>query len=151
MIDLTGKTVLVTGVCGFIFSNFIRRAVYEYPKTHWVGVDKLVKPYNTDRILCGPTNYVFHIADIADAHTMRRIFEVRKPDLVINGAAESFVDTSIVDIMPFLHTNVEGVQTVINCCLEHDVPLLHISTDEVYGQQEDIDDEGWVEIGRAHV
>jgi dTDP-glucose 4,6-dehydratase len=128
------KTVLVTGVCGFIFSNFIRTAVIRYPDTTWIGVDKLVKDYNIDNIFKYP-NYKFHIADIADKHTMDRIFQIHKPGLVINGAAESFVDNSITNILPFLHSNILGVQTIVDCCLENKAELLQVSTDEVYGQQ----------------
>jgi dTDP-glucose 4,6-dehydratase len=141
---IAGKTILVTGVCGFIFSNFIRKVTIEYPDTNWIGVDKLVKDYNINNMFqC--KNYQFYLADIADRHTMSRIFQLTKPDIVINGAAESFVDSSITDIFPFLHTNIIGTQVVINCCLEYNSQLLHISTDEVYGQKLSLNTEGWIE------
>lgn len=138
------KTILVTGVCGFIFSNFIRQVTKQYPNINWIGVDKLVKDENINHMFSAD-NYTFHLADIADKHTMNRIFQLHKPDAVINGAAESFVDSSITDIFPFLQTNIIGTQVIINCCLEYNSTLLHISTDEVYGQKLSQDEPGWIE------
>ena len=129
------KTILVTGVCGFIFSNFIRHVTKFYPGYRWVGVDKLVKEFNMDNMYEHP-GYKFYVADISDKHTMERIFQIEKPDIVIGGAAESFVDNSITDIMPFLQSNVIGTQVLINACLKFNVTkYIHISTDEVYGEQ----------------
>jgi dTDP-glucose 4,6-dehydratase len=143
-VNLTNKTVLVTGACGFIFSNFVRRVTRDYPQTQWVGVDKLVKLTSWLNWF-DASNYRCHIADIADAHTMRRIVEHHKPDLVIHGAAESFVDDSITDIQPFLRTNIIGTQNIVTACIDQGIPLLHISTDEVYGQKTDVYDEPWLE------
>jgi dTDP-glucose 4,6-dehydratase len=138
------KTILITGVCGFIFSNFIRN-VASLDQFRFVGVDKLVKTFNIDNMFEHP-NYKFYMADIADQHAMERIFQIEKPDIVIGGAAESFVDNSITDIMPFLHTNVIGTQVLINACLKFGVEkYIHISTDEVYGQQLNKDDIAWTE------
>lgn len=128
------KKILVTGVCGFIFSNFIKSQLNNSKYT-FVGVDKIVKDHNLENMIPETTHYKFYLADIADAHAMNRIFEIEKPDIVIGGAAESFVDNSITDILPFLHTNVLGTQILINCCLKYKARYLHISTDEVYGQQ----------------
>lgn len=127
------KTVVVTGVCGFIFSNFIRQ-VASNSNYRFVGVDKLVKEFNIDNMY-KHSNYKFYLADISDAHAMDRIFQIEKPDIVIGGAAESFVDNSITDIMPFLQSNVIGTQVLINACLKYNVEkYVHISTDEIYGQ-----------------
>lgn len=129
------KKILVTGTLGFIFSNFIRKVVEEYSEYKFVGVDKAVKDYNLDNMF-SHQNYNFYFADIADAHTLNNIFTLEKPNIVIGGAAESFVDNSITDILPFLHSNILGTQTLINMCLKHKIEkYIHISTDEVYGQQ----------------
>ncbi len=131
------KTILVTGVCGFIFSNFIRHVTAHYPHYRWVGVDKLVKDFNIDNMFYGP-GYKFYLADIADKHVMERIFQIEQPDMVIHGAAESFVDNSITNIDPFLHTNIIGTQCLIDMALKFKCEqFLHVSTDEVYGQQTD--------------
>lgn len=139
------KTVLITGTLGFIFSNFVRKVVPNYPEYRFVGVDKAVFPYNLENSY-KHHNYTFYLADISDKHTMNRIFDIEKPDFVIGGAAESFVDAAITNIDPFLHTNIIGTQSVIDCCLSHNVErYIHISTDEVYGQKMQIDGEGWKE------
>lgn len=145
MTNTAGKTILVTGVCGFIFSNFIRYVSIYFPQYTFVGVDKLVKDYNIDNMYEG-TNYKFYLADIADKHVMERIFQMEKPDIVIHGAAESFVDNSITNIDPFLHTNIIGTQCMIDCALKYKVSqFIHISTDEVYGQQFSKLDPAWKE------
>lgn len=137
------RKILITGSLGFIFSNFIRKVVDENPNFIFVGVDKAVKPYNLDNMYDGCK---FYLADIADAHAMDRIFQLEKPDIVIGGAAESFVDNSITNVMPFLHTNVIGTQTIIDCCLTYKVEkYIHISTDEIYGQKLSRDDRPWIE------
>lgn len=137
--------ILITGTLGFIGSNFIRTVTRRYPEYQWVGVDKAVYNYNLDNSF-EHLNYKFYLADIADQHTIERIFEIEKPDIVIGMAAESFVDNSITDIMPFLHTNVIGTQVLINASLKHKVNrYLHISTDEVYGQQLTKNNGGWTE------
>jgi dTDP-glucose 4,6-dehydratase len=137
------KTVLCTGTLGFIFSNFIRHAV-TLPGYRWVGVDKAARQYNLANWFEHP-DYRFYLADIADAHTIGTIFERERPDIVIGGAAESFVDDSITDIMPFLRTNVVGTQTLVNACLKYGARYVHVSTDEVYGQQLAKDAIGWTE------
>jgi len=134
------KKVLVTGTLGFIFSNFIRQV--DHPDYQFVGLDKAVKEYNLDNMTDGK----FYLTDIADAHTIDRIFTLEKFDIVIGGAAESFVDNSITDIMPFLHSNIIGTQVLINACLKHKVErYIHISTDEVYGQKLSRDERPWIE------
>lgn len=139
------KTILVTGVCGFIFSNFIKYVVNQSYGFRWIGVDKLVRKHNIDNMFNYP-GYKFYLADISDAHAMDRIFEIEKPDIVIGGAAESFVDNSITDIMPFLQSNVIGTQVLINSCLKYNVSkYMHISTDEVFGQKLSINDFPWTE------
>ena len=139
--------ILVTGTLGFIGSNFIRHVLkyyngYEY---QWVGLDKAVHSYNLENQII-KVNYNFYLADISDKHTIERIFEIEKPDMVIGMAAESFVDLSITDIMPFLQTNVIGTQVLINACLKYKVEkYVHISTDEIYGQQLSRSNQAWIE------
>lgn len=137
------STILVTGTLGFIFSNFIRHVV-KLPEHRWIGIDKAARAYNMDNWL-DDDRLQFYLADIADAHTIDRIFERERPDIVIGGAAESFVDDSITDIMPFLRSNIIGTQTLVGACLKYGARYIHISTDEVYGQQLAKDAIGWTE------
>jgi dTDP-glucose 4,6-dehydratase len=130
--------ILVTGTAGFIFSNFVRQV-----NANLVGLDKLVKEYNIDNLY---PDVKFYLADIVDAHSLDRIFKMERPDIVIGGAAESFVDNSITDVLPFLQTNIVGTQNLINACLKYGVEkYVHISTDEVYGQQTERDGVPWRE------
>lgn len=135
--------VLITGTLGFIGSNFIRYAC-NHTNLSLVGVDNAVYSYNLDNQFAHE-NYQFYLADISDKHIMNRIFEIEKPELVIGMAAESFVDNSITNIDPFLKTNIIGTQNLIDLCLKYQCRYLHISTDEVYGQQLSMDDAAWSE------
>lgn len=143
------KKVLVTGSCGFIFGNFIRKAIYDQnqkkeKKYVFASVDRVTD--NAVNSMYWNKNHTFHIADIRDQHVMNRIFEAERPDIVIHGAAETFVDTSLKDPNSFVSSNVLGTQVIINCCLKNKVErLIHISTDEVYGQLTSESDAAWTE------
>ena len=140
--------ILVTGSLGFIFSNFVRMWGGEKHSLSLVGLDKAVYDYNLNNAHSA-SNYTFYLADLGDSHILEKVFSLEKPDIVIGGAAESFVDNSITDIMPFLHTNVIGTQNLVNACLKHGVKkYVHISTDEVYGQQLTRDCIPWNEASR---
>jgi dTDP-glucose 4,6-dehydratase len=143
------KKVLVTGSCGFIFGNFIRKAIYDQnqkkeKKYAFASVDRVTN--NAVNSMYWNKNHAFHIADVRDEHVMERIFETERPDIVIHGAAETFVDTSLKDPNSFVSSNVLGTQVIINCCLKTNVErLIYISTDEVYGQLTSESDEAWTE------
>ncbi len=145
------KKVLVTGTCGFIFGNFIRKAIYDQNQKKpqdrqytFVSVDRVTA--NATNSMYWNKNHVFHPADLRDQHVMDVIFQFEKPDIVIHGAAETFVDTSLKDPNSFVTSNVLGTQVVINCCLKHKVErLIYISTDEVYGQLSSELDPAWKE------
>lgn len=128
------KKVLVTGSCGFIFSNFIRKVIDEYPQYEFISVDKIIAPNNFLNVL---GNHKLHVGDIADEHFMNMIFKLEKPDAIIHGAAESFVDDSIKHALPFIHSNVLGTQVMVDMSIKYGVEkFLYVSTDEVYGQLE---------------
>src|SRR5258708_27389 len=121
------KKVLLTGTCGFIFSNFIRRAIYERQPYSFVSIDRVAGNANA---LYSHKNHVFHLADLRDQHIIDKIFQFEQPDIVIHGAAESFVDSSLSDPNSFVTSNVLGTQVVINACVKHKVErLIYISTD----------------------
>lgn len=138
------KKVLITGTCGFIFSNFIRRVVkYDKQPYEFVSIDKVAGNANT---VYANKNHAFHIADLRDQHIVDKIFQFEQPDIVIHGAAESFVDYSLWDPNSFVTSNVLGTQVVINACVRHNVErLIYISTDEVYGQLTSESDPAWKE------
>lgn len=137
------KKVLLTGTCGFIFSNFIRKAFYEKQPYSFVSIDKVT---GTSNNFYFNQSHKFHIADLRDQHVIDKIFQFEQPDIVIHGAAESFVDHSLEDPNAFITSNVLGTQVVINACVKHKVgKLIYISTDEVYGQLTSESDVAWKE------
>ncbi|MBM3230715.1 dTDP-glucose 4,6-dehydratase [Candidatus Peregrinibacteria bacterium] len=130
--------LLITGGAGFIGSHFTLRHCKANPRDTVVVLDKLT--YAADKTLLDPVAgmMTFVEGDIADQALVGRIVEDFKIDTIINFAAESHVDNSINDATPFLHTNVIGTQALLEVVKTHPkVRLLHISTDEVFG---DIDD-----------
>lgn len=139
------KVVLCTGSCGFIFTNFLRIAVTKNKEDFkWASIDKLVPQHSIKNIYAN-RSHDFYIGDISDAHFIDRVFDIVKPDFVIHGAAESFVDDSIKSASAFVKSNVLGTQTLIDAAVRHQVErFFYISTDEVYGQLSD-NDQPWTE------
>src|SRR5919109_391223 len=126
--------LLVTGGCGFIGSNFIRWVLTEHPEDRVVNLDKLTYAGNPANLadLEQDARYSFVQGDIADADVVRDV--IRGVDAVVNFAAPSHVDRSILDADEFLKTNVIGVRVLLEAVRALRVPrLLHVSTDEVYG------------------
>jgi len=131
--------LLVTGAAGFIGSHFVLRHVEQYPNDEIVVLDKLT--YAADKSFLNPVidRITFVKGDIADQPLVERLLRKHSMDTVINFAAETHVDNSITDASPFLHTNVIGTQSLIEACRKHGAKLLHISTDEIFGDLEDGD------------
>lgn len=138
------KKVLVTGSCGFIIGNLVRKAVYEKQPYQLVSIDKVST--NALNSMYWNKNHTFHIADIRDQHIIDVIFQFEKPDVVIHGAAETHVDLSLTDPNAFVTSNVLGTQVIVNACVKHKVDkLIYISTDEVYGHLTDESSPSWTE------
>ncbi len=128
--------ILITGGCGFIGANFIRYFNRRHPRYRILNVDKLTYAGNLENLrgLEKKRNYRFVKADISNAFAMKNIFKKFQPDAVINFAAESHVDRSIVAPSRFIKTNFMGVGILLNLSFKfHIRKFLHISTDEVYG------------------
>ncbi len=135
--------LLVTGGCGFIGSNFIRLMLEEYPELSITNLDKLTYAGNLANLadLEGNERYQFQRGDICDREFVDAVLKESKPDAVVNFAAESHVDRSILDSTPFVTTNVNGTLTLLDSCRAHQVSrFLQVSTDEVYGS---LGDEGF--------
>ncbi len=132
--------LLVTGGAGFIGSHFVLRHVQQYPKDSVIVLDKLT--YAANRSFLDPVakQIEFVEGDIADIALVTKLLRNKKIDVLINFAAESHVDRSIADASPFIHTNIVGVQSLIEAVREQPkTKLFHISTDEVYGDLSDDD------------
>ena len=128
--------ILVTGGAGFIGSNFIFLLQLKYKDIQIVCVDKLTYAGNlsTLKIVLDKNNFKFYKADIANRLEMDRIFNSEKPDIVVNFAAESHVDRSILNPEIFLITNVLGTQVLLDMVKKYKAKRFHqVSTDEVYG------------------
>ncbi|MBI2157756.1 MAG: dTDP-glucose 4,6-dehydratase [Candidatus Rokubacteria bacterium] len=129
--------LLVTGGCGFIGSNFIRHLLAAHPDDSVVNLDKLTYAGNPANLadVAGDPRYRFVHGDICDASLVRDA--AKDADAVINFAAESHVDRSLMEPDAFLKTDVFGVFTLLEAVRELKIPrLLHVSTDEVYGSVE---------------
>lgn len=133
------KTVLVTGGCGFIGSNFIR-ILLERTGYAVANIDKLTYAGDLGRLadVEGHDRYTFVSGDIADAEAVDGLVARRRPWAIVSFAAESHVDRSILDPAPFLRTNVLGVEVLLEAARRYGVErFLQISTDEVYGDLEE--------------
>jgi len=132
-------TVLVTGGCGFIGSHLVRLILRERPNWRVINVDKLTYAGNPENIsdvnnTTNPSCYQFVRADIADVQAINALFDSEKIDYVVNLAAETHVDRSLLDSAPFLRTNVEGTRVLLEAATHYETSrFLHVSTDEVYG------------------
>lgn len=128
--------ILVTGGAGFIGGNFVLYMVNQYPEDHIVNLDALTYAGNLETLKSveHAPNYTFVKGDIADRDFIDQLFETEKFDIVVNFAAESHVDRSILDPGIFIKTNVLGTQVLLDASRKHNVKRYHqVSTDEVYG------------------
>jgi dTDP-glucose 4,6-dehydratase len=127
---------LVTGGAGFIGSAFVRMLVQSGRPSAVVNLDKLTYAGNLENLapVADAACYRFVHGDIRDASTVNRLVEETNPDVIVNFAAESHVDRSILSPKEVVETNVGGTFTLLEAARLHKTPrFLHVSTDEVYG------------------
>lgn len=138
------QSVLVTGGCGFIGSNFIRFLLEQPAFTgRVVNLDALTyagNPVNLADVaeVHGGGRYAFEHGDIRDFEVLRAVFRRHEIDTVVHFAAESHVDRSILGPRIFVETNILGTQNLLEAARESwgeraDVLFHHVSTDEVFG------------------
>ncbi len=128
--------VLVTGGAGFIGSAYVRLARRKRPAAPLVNVDALTYAGNLEnlRALEADPGHVFVRADIRDTAAMRALMREHGVEAVVNFAAESHVDRSLMDASPFLETNVGGTLSLLEAARQAGLRrFVQISTDEVYG------------------
>ncbi len=128
--------ILVTGGAGFIGGNFIHYLLREHPEEEVVCLDALTYAGNLKTLddVRDTPNFTFIKGDITDAQAVDRVFRENRPDVVVNFAAESHVDRSILDPQLFLRTNIIGTGVLLDACRKYGIFRFHqISTDEVYG------------------
>jgi dTDP-glucose 4,6-dehydratase len=133
------KTLLITGGYGFIGSHFIRSLRREKPQWRIVNLDLLTYAGNIDNLMdlnftANDPQYRFVQGDIADSSLVRQLFETESLDAIVNFAAETHVDRSLLNSAPFVRTNIEGVRILLDVAIQYGIKrFLQVSTDEVYG------------------
>lgn len=128
--------ILVTGGAGFIGSNFVYYMLEKHTDYDIVCLDKLTYAGNLHTLEKAMKNkhFKFVKGDIADKEFVFDLFKQENFDIVVNFAAESHVDRSILDPAIFLKTNIIGTQVLMDASREYNVKRYHqVSTDEVYG------------------
>jgi dTDP-glucose 4,6-dehydratase len=124
--------ILVTGGAGFIGSALVRYILKMGPEV--TVIDKLSYAGDLKRLEGLDKKYTFYKADICDYRNIESIFKRHKPSIIVNFAAETHVDRSILDSKYFLETNIFGTKILLDIARKFGVKeFIHISTDEVYG------------------
>ena len=130
------KNILVTGGAGFIGSNFIKSILSDRDDINIVNFDKLTYAGNLENLkdVENNKNYNFVKGDITNSELVDYIFQKYSINYVINFAAESHVDRSILGSEIFFRTNVIGTNVLLEAARRYEVEkFLQVSTDEVYG------------------
>ncbi len=133
---------LITGGAGFIGSNFVRYLLNKYANYRVVVYDKLTYAGNLDNLRDVATHprYAFLRGDICDARAVEDALRTHHIDTIVNFAAETHVDRSIMDADAFIKTDVYGTYVLLEAAKKFGLRYHHVGTDEVYG---------WVEHGRS--
>lgn len=133
------STILISGGVGFMGSHYIRHLLNQIPDVSVVNLDALTYAGNLENLrdVENDPRYRFIHGDITDAALIDRVFSDHHPETVINFAAETHVDRSILGPRHFVLTDVIGTYTLLEASRQHGVRVyLQISTDEVYGSTE---------------
>ena len=129
--------ILITGGAGFIGSNFIRYILNKYSEYRITNLDKLTYCGNLENLkdIQNNSNYRFIKGDICNDKLVNKL--VRNIDIIINFAAETHVDRSIVNSSQFIHSNVYGTYVLLEAAKKYSISrYIQISTDEVYGSSQ---------------
>lgn len=130
------QNILITGGAGFIGSNFVRYLINKYAHYRIVVYDKLTYCGNLDNLrdVEKDSRYAFVQGDICNADDVHNAIRTHRIDTIVNFAAETHVDRSILDADAFLRTNVFGTFVLLEAAKQFGLERYHqISTDEVYG------------------
>lgn len=150
-IDLNNKSILVTGAAGFIGANFVKKIAQDFPNAKVIGLDNLNEYYDVrlkeERLkeLYLHKNFCFIKGNIADKELIDKVFEMHKPNIVVNLAAQAGVRYSITNPDAYIEANIIGFYNILEACrnsytdgnvgVEH---LVYASSSSVYGSNEKI-------------
>jgi dTDP-glucose 4,6-dehydratase len=130
------ESLLITGGAGFIGSNFVHHVLSKYPDCRVVVYDKLTYAGNLNNLLdvADDPRYSFVRGDICDRELVSQVVREHEIDAIVNFAAETHVDRSILSAGSFIQTDVYGTHVLLEVVREFGLRrMLHVSTDEVYG------------------
>lgn len=150
-IDLSGKTILVTGAAGFIGSNLCKRLLSEVEGVKIVGIDNMndyydvsIKKWRLDS-LCKENNFTFIRGNIADKNLIENVFSRYNPQIVVNLAAQAGVRYSITNPDAYIESNIIGFYNLVEACrhsydngkagVEH---FVYASSSSVYGSNKKV-------------
>ena len=131
------RNILVTGGAGFIGSNFVHYMLEKYPDYRVVVLDKLTYAGNLDNLRDLEQNPRYHFVrgDICDIALVEQVMHEHAIDTIVNFAAESHVDRSLMEPGAFIQTDVFGTYVLLEAARKFGVERYHqVSTDEVYGE-----------------
>ena len=140
MTSTSWQNLLVTGGCGFIGSNFVRYWLSQHQDSRVVVYDKLTYAGRKENLqgVWGDPRLKLVVGDIGAQALVRSTCQDESIDLIVNFAAETHVDQSILGPLVFTDTNVRGTHVLLEVARELGIRLHHISTDEVYGHIPDL-------------
>ena len=140
-IDLTGKTVLVTGAAGFIGSNLAKRLLTEYNDLTVIGFDSITDYYDVSlkeerlqALDAFGSRFIMYRNNLADKAAVEEVFVKYKPQVVVNLAAQAGVRYSITNPDSYIESNLIGFYNILEACRNHPVEhLVYASSSSVYG------------------
>ena len=150
-VDLSGKTILITGAAGFIGANLAKRLLQEITDTRIIGIDNMndyydvrLKEERLEELSCHKS-FVFVKGDIADKNLINKLFEEYRPEIVVNLAAQAGVRYSITNPDAYISSNLIGFYNILEACrhsydnghsgVEH---LVYASSSSVYGSNKKV-------------
>lgn len=145
-IDLSGRTVLVTGVAGFIGSNLVKRLLTDFIDIKVIGIDSISDYYDValkkerlKEIESMGRDWTFVHASIADKDAIDRLFTENRISVVVNLAAQAGVRYSITNPDAYIESNIIGFYNILEACRHHEVEhLIYASSSSVYGSNKKV-------------
>ena len=144
-IDLSSKTIIVTGAAGFIGANLVKRLLSDVTTATIIGIDSVndyydvrLKEYRLEE-LSKNDNFTFIKGNIADKALIESVFEKYKPTVVVNLAAQAGVRYSITNPDAYIESNLVGFFNILEACRNHPVEhLVYASSSSVYGSNKKV-------------